>query len=58
MNEVNKMSQKRIPLYEALVRFKENNPISFHVPGHKNGLLYQQSIPEFSRFMKYDVTEL
>ena len=58
MNEVNKMSQKRIPLYEALVRFKENNPISFHVPGHKNGLLYQQSIPEFSRFMKYDMTEL
>ena len=29
------MNQNRIPLYEALIEFKERRPLSFHVPGHK-----------------------
>ena len=32
------MNQNRMPLYEALMEFKERRPLSFHVPGHKNGL--------------------
>ncbi len=29
------MNQNQIPLYEALVRFKQQQPLSLHVPGHK-----------------------
>jgi arginine/lysine/ornithine decarboxylase len=45
-----------MPLVEAIERHMEGNPVSFHVPGHKNGLLvkgaHQQS------FLRYDLTEL
>ncbi|MED4079237.1 decarboxylase, partial [Lysinibacillus fusiformis] len=27
------MNQNRMPLYEALMEFKERRPLSFHVPG-------------------------
>ncbi|HEY4553988.1 MAG TPA: aminotransferase class I/II-fold pyridoxal phosphate-dependent enzyme [Bacillaceae bacterium] len=33
------MNQQRMPLYERLISHKNRNPISFHVPGHKNGAL-------------------
>ncbi|MBB2481462.1 decarboxylase [Bacillus sp. APMAM] len=52
------MNQKRIPLYEALNNFKEKHPISYHVPGHKNGLVYKEVNPEWAKFLQYDVTEL
>lgn len=52
------MNQKIIPLYEALKNFKESHPISYHVPGHKNGLLYDQVNSEWEKFLQYDVTEL
>jgi arginine/lysine/ornithine decarboxylase len=46
------MDQTKMPLVEALKRHKKQNPVSFHVPGHKNG--------ELSSFLdlSYDVTEL
>lgn len=50
------MQEKR-PLVEALEKFHKNSPISFHVPGHKNGLL--SNLPELIRdAMQYDLTEL
>lgn len=50
------MQEKR-PLVEALEKFHKNSPISFHVPGHKNGLL--SNLPELIRdSMQYDLTEL
>ncbi|GIN88417.1 arginine decarboxylase [Heyndrickxia sporothermodurans] len=52
------MNQNRIPLYEALKDFNSKHPISFHVPGHKHGLLFQDSLRDFSQILKYDVTEL
>lgn len=52
------MNQNRMPLYESLMGFNNKQPISFHVPGHKHGLLFQNDLPEFSQLMKYDVTEL
>lgn len=58
MSEVNLMNQNRIPIYEALEKFLKNDPISFHVPGHKNGMLLKNEYPELSRFLAYDVTEL
>jgi len=55
---MNKRSRKA-PLYEKLVQFKEKDPISFHVPGHKNGMIF----PDFARgdfdsILKLDMTEI
>ncbi|PFN29172.1 aminotransferase class I/II-fold pyridoxal phosphate-dependent enzyme [Bacillus cereus] len=53
------MNQKRLPLYEALIEFKERGPLSFHVPGHKNGLNFpQEAIGAFKDILSIDVTEL
>lgn len=51
------MSEQIKPLVQALSQFKEKRPISFHVPGHKNGLL--SGLPEEMRSaLQYDMTEL
>jgi arginine/lysine/ornithine decarboxylase len=51
--------QTQIPIYEALLKHKRNNPISFHVPGHKSGaILHQHSQNLFQELLKIDVTEL
>ncbi|ALQ65884.1 arginine decarboxylase [Bacillus cereus] len=53
------MNQNRIPLYEALIEFKERGPLSFHVPGHKSGLNFpQEAIEGFKDILSIDVTEL
>lgn len=45
------------PLVHRLMKFKEANPISFHVPGHKNGAL--SGLPaELRTALTYDLTEL
>lgn len=45
------------PIIEALQTFVENNPLSLHVPGHKNGLL--SNMPEMIKSaLTYDLTEL
>lgn len=49
--------QEKTPLYTRLEEFINNKPISFHVPGHKNGLLMQKQ-PFFKNVWNYDVTEL
>ncbi|KIL52432.1 aminotransferase class I/II-fold pyridoxal phosphate-dependent enzyme [Jeotgalibacillus campisalis] len=50
------MDQKKMPLIEALHAFKKKKPVSFHVPGHKNGLIDPGCI--FSSPGLYDATEL
>lgn len=53
------MNQNRIPLYEALIEFKERGPLSFHVPGHKSGLNFpQEAVEGFKDILSIDVTEL
>ncbi len=50
------MQEKR-PLVEALEQFHKKKPLSFHVPGHKHGLL--SNLPQLIRdSMQYDLTEL
>jgi arginine/lysine/ornithine decarboxylase len=49
------MNQKRMPIIEALENHKKKNPLSFHVPGHKNGLI---SPVGMDKIFQYDVTEL
>ena len=45
------------PLVQALVKFREANSVSFHVPGHKHGLL--SGLPLALRgALQYDFTEL
>ncbi|MHC8514855.1 aminotransferase class I/II-fold pyridoxal phosphate-dependent enzyme [Sporosarcina sp. ITBMC105] len=51
------MSQLNRPLVEALQDFKAQQPLSFHVPGHKHGIL--STLPRDMRSaLAYDVTEL
>ncbi len=49
--------QKKKPIIEGLERFRQQQNISFHVPGHKHGEL--SHLPQaFKDVMRYDVTEL
>lgn len=53
------MNQDELPLYSALLRHSHMNPISFHVPGHKNSTVFpalKQNI--FKELLKIDQTEL
>ncbi|SFF30933.1 Arginine/lysine/ornithine decarboxylase [Paenibacillus catalpae] len=56
------MNQLQAPLFEALVRHYESGPVSFHVPGHGYGQIYEHehSIEKkwLSTIMKLDATEL
>lgn len=52
------MEQNQIPLFKKLIEHKEKNSISFHVPGHKNGMLLQGIYKDFTSLMEFDVTEL
>lgn len=50
------MTQRR-PVVDAVVQFQSRRPISFHVPGHKHGLL--SGLPqELKAALAYDMTEL
>lgn len=50
---------KQAPLYEALLNHIETNKWSFHVPGHKNGHLFEKkAAPFFQSVLPMDVTEL
>lgn len=52
-------NQKHIPLYQALLKHAAQKPISFHVPGHKNGkVLPEQAKDQFQQLLQLDVTEL
>jgi arginine/lysine/ornithine decarboxylase len=51
------MDQRKTPLYDALLQHEKKQPISFHVPGHKNGLIFNEH-HMFNEISKYDVTEL
>jgi lysine decarboxylase len=51
------MNQEQIPLYDTLVNFTKQNPISFHVPGHKNGNIFPTK-NFYDRILQLDLTEL
>jgi len=47
----------RRPLVDALIKFQQQQPVSFHVPGHKHGEL--SALPRAMRTaLAYDFTEL
>lgn len=46
--------QNKMPLFEALIQYREKNTIPFDVPGHKKG----QGLPEFREYVGSTVLEL
>jgi arginine/lysine/ornithine decarboxylase len=53
------MNHEQTPLFEAIQKHNQQRPISFHVPGHKNGQIFsQKALPYFQEIMQIDVTEL
>lgn len=50
------MDHQKTPLYDALRQFAKTTAYSFHVPGHKNGSLF--NLPELSQIARLDATEL
>lgn len=56
------MKHLQAPLFEALVRHYDTSPVSFHVPGHRYGQVYENDheieSQWLSTIMKLDTTEL
>lgn len=53
------MDQSRTPLYSQLVRHASGSPLSFHVPGHKNGDAFPEAGQAFfKQILKLDATEI
>ncbi|MFC4323959.1 aminotransferase class I/II-fold pyridoxal phosphate-dependent enzyme [Litchfieldia salsa] len=52
------MNQQLTPLYSKLVDHYEKNPVSLHVPGHKNGRVFPTRAHGFENILRLDVTEL
>ncbi|MBT2684362.1 aminotransferase class I/II-fold pyridoxal phosphate-dependent enzyme [Bacillus sp. ISL-37] len=53
------MDQSKTPLYSQLVRHINGSPLSFHVPGHKNGAFFpRDGQPFFNQILKLDATEI
>ncbi|WLR48481.1 hypothetical protein LC065_04575 [Halobacillus litoralis] len=53
------MDPTYMPLYEALKRNIERNPLSFHVPGHKYGKVFEKQAHEkFQSILQLDATEV
>ncbi|KEZ49666.1 aminotransferase class I/II-fold pyridoxal phosphate-dependent enzyme [Metabacillus indicus] len=47
------------PLYEALKKHELQNPVSFHVPGHKYGKVFpEEAGGDFSSVLRLDATEI
>ncbi|NMO98277.1 aminotransferase class I/II-fold pyridoxal phosphate-dependent enzyme, partial [Paenibacillus lemnae] len=53
-------SKEKAPLWEALLKYRDERKRSFHVPGHKNGEAYSgdAAAQPFREMMALDVTEI
>ncbi|WP_079504168.1 aminotransferase class I/II-fold pyridoxal phosphate-dependent enzyme [Mesobacillus jeotgali] len=53
------MDQSNTPLFSRLALHSEGRPISFHVPGHKNGMVFSKKGKSFfDEILKLDATEI
>ncbi|WP_163969236.1 aminotransferase class I/II-fold pyridoxal phosphate-dependent enzyme [Oceanobacillus halotolerans] len=53
------MNQEKMPLFEKMNQFQQQQPISFHVPGHKNGNILPSAAKQmYENILSLDVTEL
>lgn len=57
--DVMKRDQQQMPLLQRLAEFAHSSNISFHVPGHKSGVIFpQEAIRYYSSILPIDMTEL
>src|SRR5699024_548629 len=53
------MKLPNTPILQKIIAFQEQHPVSFHVPGHKNGeILPEEAKPFFQSLLPLDMTEL
>lgn len=53
------MNQDHLPILETLTAFKKKQPISLHVPGHKDGVIVPTQAQElYKNILAFDKTEL
>lgn len=53
------MDQKQTPIFDALLTWKRRQPYSFHVPGHKNGIIFPEKARDiYASLLSIDATEL
>lgn len=57
--DLSNLDQNKAPLFEALLAHSKRDPISFHVPGHKNGTIFSSLGRNlYHHILSLDVTEL
>ncbi|MFK3939433.1 aminotransferase class I/II-fold pyridoxal phosphate-dependent enzyme [Alkalihalobacillus sp. NPDC078783] len=49
---------QRIPLVQAMQQHVKQQPVSFHVPGHKSGAIIPMGMEAFKEILSYDLTEI
>ncbi|MDZ5474352.1 aminotransferase class I/II-fold pyridoxal phosphate-dependent enzyme [Bacillus sp. 31A1R] len=53
------MKQNKTPIYQALIEYDRKSPVSLHVPGHKNGVVFpKEKHPYFDEILRLDATEI
>ncbi|UFU01499.1 aminotransferase class I/II-fold pyridoxal phosphate-dependent enzyme (plasmid) [Radiobacillus kanasensis] len=53
------MDHTKTPLFDTLLAHKKEDPVSFHVPGHKNGTIFSKRGMElYQGLLSIDATEL
>ncbi|MBE3568537.1 MAG: aminotransferase class V-fold PLP-dependent enzyme [Bacillales bacterium] len=52
------MEQEKMPIMDALIKHQQKQPVSFHVPGHKNGVVIGEIPDDFQTILAYDATEI
>ncbi|MCL1632444.1 aminotransferase class I/II-fold pyridoxal phosphate-dependent enzyme [Sporolactobacillus sp. CPB3-1] len=53
------MDQHQTPVYDALIRYGRDQAYSFHVPGHKDGLVFpEKALLSFQSILALDATEV
>ena len=58
-DEFSMSKQGDTPLLDALNKYRKEEPISFHVPGHKNGHIFSdKGIDTYQSLLQIDTTEL
>lgn len=53
------MDQRRTPVFDGLLKYRRNQAYSFHVPGHKDGLVFPEKAASFyKQLLSLDATEV
>lgn len=56
--KTNGEEQHRRPLFEVLNQHRKKEKVSFHVPGHKNGVNWDEHLTSFHPMLSFDQTEV